>query len=103
MKLFEKNLKINNAILYFSNDGCSLCYTEKKVIYDLENNIKQQIPFYLIDVHNQKDLVKEYEILSVPSIVFVKNGQKVDQFNKYLDGKQIRIAFTYYFGDLKNE
>ena len=103
MKLLESNLKINNAVLYFNNDGCSLCYTEKKVIHDLEKNMKQQIPIYSIDARNQKDLVKKYEILSVPSIVFIKNGQKVDQFNKYLNGKQIETVFTYYFGTLDND
>ena len=91
MKLLESNLNINNAVLYFNNDGCSLCYTEKKVIHDLEKNMKQQIPIYSIDARNQKDLVKKYEILSVPSIVFIKNGKKIE------------TVFTYYFGSLDND
>lgn len=98
MRLLENSLEINNAVLYFSNDGCALCYTQKKVIHDLENSMKHQILIYSINAYNHRDLVKEYGILSVPSIVFVKNGKKVDQFNKYLDSEQIKIAFTYYFG-----
>lgn len=48
MRLLESSLEINNAVLYFSNDGCALCYTQKKVIHDLENSMKHQIPIYSI-------------------------------------------------------
>lgn len=89
-----------NAILYFNDDACSLCYTEKDVMSSFEG---KSVPILKINAAENPDLVKEYGILSAPSAVFIKNGRKVDQFNKYLDAKQLQIAVNYYFGGLKND
>jgi hypothetical protein len=37
------------------------------------------------------------------SIVLIKNGHKVDQFNKFLDLNQFKTLFDYYFSALKSK
>lgn len=89
-----------NAILYFNNDSCSLCYTEKDVMKNIDSKV---VPVYKVDASQRPDLVKKYQVISAPSAVFIKNGEKVDQFNKYLDRKQLQIIFNYYFGGISND
>lgn len=99
----NSNLKLNNAILYFNDAGCSLCYTENKAVEKLDEEFGKIIPIYKIDAMNGSDLTKKYQVYSAPSVVLIKNGTKVDQFSKHLDFDQIKVVFNYYFGGLKND
>lgn len=103
MKTLDKNASIKDAILYFNDDACSLYSTEKDVIKKFENEFAAKIPVYSVNAQEQTDLVKRYGVLSAPSVVLIKDGQKIDQFNKYMDLNQIKIAATYYLGGMKND
>lgn len=101
MQELTKNSLLENAILYFHDSGCSLCFTEKQVVADLAAKTSEVVPTYSVNMENNAELAKKYAIYSAPSVVFIKNQQKVDQFNKYLDKNQLATAFNYYFGGLR--
>ncbi|GAA3631001.1 thioredoxin family protein [Lactobacillus hamsteri] len=105
MKVIKKEEKttLDNAILYFNDAGCSLCYTENQAVERLDSEFGNIIPIYKVDANENFDLAKKYQVYSAPSVVLIKNGNKVDQFSKHLDFDQMKIVFNYYFGGLKND
>lgn len=98
MKLLDKKQNLNNAVLYFNDDACSICYTEKNVVAELDQQIGDKLPIFEVT----SDLTDKFGVSSMPSVVLIKDGQKVDQFNKYLDIDQIKTVIHYYFGGMLN-
>lgn len=92
-----------NAVLYFSNDWCAQCYSETNVVKEFAQIVGDMVPFYEINVNEQRELATKLEVWSAPSIVLIKNSQKVDQFNKFLDLNQFKTLFDYYFSALKSK
>lgn len=105
MKAIEKTskTKLDNAILYFNDVGCSLCYTENHAVERLDSEFGNIVPIYKVEANENFDLAKKYQVYSAPSVVLIKNGDKVDQFSKHLDFNQMKAVFNYYFGGLKND
>ncbi|WP_236629276.1 MULTISPECIES: co-chaperone YbbN [Lactobacillus] len=91
-----------NAVLYFDNDWCSQCYSENKVVTEIEKVVGETVPFFEVNVTEFPELASKYQVLSAPSLVLLKNGQKVDQFSKFLDQNQFKAVFQYYFGALQH-
>lgn len=98
MKLLDKKQHLDNAVLYFNDDACSICYTEKNVVDELDHQIGDKLPIF----EGTTDLTSEFGVSSTPSVVLIKDGQKIDQFNKYLDIDQIKTVINYYFGGMLN-
>lgn len=99
MQALRKDQELNNAVLYFNDDACSICYTEKNVVAELDQQIGQKLPIY----QGSSSLGNDYGVHSTPSVVLIKSGHQVDQFNKYLDLNQLKTVVNYYFGGLIND
>ena len=104
-KMIKNNLDImpENAVLYFDNDWCAQCYSETNVVKEFAQIVSDAVPFYEINVNEKPELVTKFAVWSAPSIVLIKNGHKVDQFNKFLDLNQFKTLFDYYFSALKSK
>lgn len=65
-------------VLDFTGKWCSACIIfdrimESEVIPKYENKIK----FVKVDVEENENLTKQYEILSVPTLILLKNGKEI--------------------------
>jgi thioredoxin 1 len=72
------NNKIHNKmkqILYFSGKFCGPCRSFTPTM----ENISRQVVVNFVDVENDPQLVAEYGVQSVPTLVFLKNGQMLDK------------------------
>ncbi|MBW8038136.1 thioredoxin [Lactobacillus helveticus] len=103
--MIKNNLDImpENAVLYFDNDWCAQCYSETNVVKEFAQIVGDAVLFYEINVNEKPELVTKFAVWSAPSIVLIKNGHKVDQFNKFLDLNQFKTLFDYYFSALKSK
>lgn len=85
-------------IHYFSATWCKSCQTIKEEISLLKHNVdigdkQEKIIFSIIDIDEDSSLADEMEVVSVPSIVFVDDNQKIYSYNgsnileimKYID------------------
>ncbi|WP_367302200.1 thioredoxin family protein [Lactobacillus helveticus] len=104
-KMIKNNLDImpENAVLYFDNDWCAQCYSETNVVKEFAQIVGDAVHFYEINVNEKPKLATKFAVWSAPSIVLIKNGHKVDQFNKFLDFNQFKTLFDYYFSALKSK
>jgi thioredoxin-like negative regulator of GroEL len=73
-------------ILYFSAAWCGPCKNFKPIMESLSNEMTVQF----IDVDANPQLVAEYGIRNVPTIVVVNNGQAVGKQAGVLTESQVR-------------
>ncbi|RCK60980.1 Thioredoxin-like protein 1 [Candida viswanathii] len=78
-KEFQDYLKNNTYILLnFTASWCGPCQAIKAIV-DQAYVENKNVEIVRIDLDSQRDLAEKYNITSVPSFVFVENGQEVDR------------------------
>ena len=71
-------------IYYFTADWCNPCKKVKPIVEEM--NRESAIKFQMIDVDSETELVKKFEIRSVPTFILIENGIEV----KRTSGAQTR-------------
>lgn len=80
-------------ILYFTADWCNPCQRTKPIAEDL--NRDGIIDFKFIDADSQTELVKKFEIKSIPTYILIKDGKEVKRMN----GAKTKQDFLDFIGE----
>uniref|UniRef100_A0A8D8Y8D2 Thioredoxin-2 n=1 Tax=Cacopsylla melanoneura TaxID=428564 RepID=A0A8D8Y8D2_9HEMI len=84
--LTSLNTKLTEAgndklvVVYFHANWCGPCKTIKPQIVDLAEEVPD-VEFFKVNVDENEDIAKEYQISNLPTFVFLKASKKVDQFS----------------------
>jgi len=62
---------------YFTADWCGPCKKVRPIVEQI--NLDSVIKFKIIDVDSAIDLVKSFEIKSVPTFILIKDGEIVNR------------------------
>jgi thioredoxin 1 len=73
-------------ILYFSAPWCMPCKNFKPIM----ERVGQQHPVKFINVDENPSLAAQYNIRSVPTLVFLKDGQEADKSIGVLTESQVK-------------
>jgi thioredoxin 1 len=79
-------------VFYFTADWCGPC---KKVRPIVEELIKDGYSFQIIDVDIEKELVKKFEISSVPTFILFKNEKSI----KRISGAQTKAQLEDFINN----
>ena len=71
-------------ILYFTADWCNPCKKVKPIVNEL---IKDGHFFQIVDADMELELVKRFEIRSIPTFILLKDGVEIKRIN----GAQTKI------------
>lgn len=82
---FEQIISSNELVVIdFFATWCGPCKMLSPVIENVESLI-HDVKFVKVDIDQFNDLASQYKIQSVPTLVFLKNGQEVMKSIGYLD------------------
>jgi thioredoxin 1 len=73
-------------ILYFSASWCGPCRNFKPIMESVNNSM----PVRFINVDENPELSAQYNIRSVPTLVFLKDGQEADKSIGVLTESQVK-------------
>lgn len=62
---------------YFTADWCAPCKKTRPIVEEI--NKDRAIKFQIIDVDSEMDLVRAFEIKSVPTFIVIKDGEIVNR------------------------
>lgn len=62
---------------YFTADWCAPCKKTRPIVEEI--NRDRAIKFQIIDVDSEMDLVRAFEIKSVPTFIVIKDGEIVNR------------------------
>lgn len=66
------------AVIDFSATWCGPCKMLAPVLEEVSEELAESVAFYNIDVDENPDLAKQYNITNIPALVVLKNGDKQD-------------------------
>ena len=65
-------------ILDFTGKWCSTCIVLDKILKsEVIPKYKNKVRFIKIDIEKNEDLIKKYEILSVPTLILLKDNKEI--------------------------
>lgn len=67
------------AVVEFTSPTCGHCKVMQSVLEQIEENNSAEVSFYQADITQVADAVSEYEIKSVPTFIFIRNGEVQDR------------------------
>ena len=73
-------------ILYFTATWCGPCKNFKPIMESISNSI----PVQFIDVDQNPILSAQYSIRSIPTLVFLKDGQEINKRPGVLSESQVK-------------
>lgn len=80
-------------VLYFTADWCNPCQRTKPIAEELKRD--GIIDFMFIDADNEIELLKKFEIKSVPTYILIENGLEVARMN----GAKTRDQFLEFINN----
>lgn len=66
------------AVVDFSAAWCAPCKMLAPVLEEVSEELTGSAAFYNVDVDENPDLAQQYDIVSIPALVVLKNGDKQD-------------------------
>ncbi len=80
-------------VLYFTAEWCNPCQRTKPIAEEL---LKEGlVDFVFVDVDSELELVKKFEIKSVPTYILIQDGQETKRMN----GAKTREQFLTFVGE----
>ena len=62
---------------------CPRCKQMKSIFDSLNDNFKESVEFVYLDYdRNQKGVEEKFDVMSLPTVVFIKQGKEVYRFNE---------------------
>ena len=88
-------LKSEKTILIdFYADWCGPCKMMSPVIDEIAEEMKETVKVGKINVDENQDLAMEYGVMSIPTIVVLKNGEVQKTFVGVTDKEEIKQALN---------
>jgi len=65
------------VLINFTADWCEPCQWVKPILDEVIKNFSGKISLYQLDIDEHPETAKEYHVLSVPTLLLMKNGKEV--------------------------
>jgi thioredoxin 1 len=84
-------------VLYFTADWCQPCKKVRPIVEELNREIAD-VAFQTIDVDMENDLVKTFQITSVPTFILFEDEEQINR----ITGAQTREKLNEFINYKKN-
>ncbi len=82
------------VIVDFYADWCEPCKMQSPIIDKMEEEQSDNIKVGKVNVDENQDLALEYDVMSIPTILVIKNGKVTKQFIGLTDKNQLLDAIN---------
>jgi thioredoxin 1 len=87
-KEFDGFVKVGKSIVDFSAEWCAPCKILKPIFEDASSTIKD-VNFGSVDVDKHSELAQKFQVMSVPIMIFLKDGVVVDKVTGVLSKEEL--------------
>lgn len=86
---FDDFIAHGKCVVDFSAEWCGPCKMLTPVFAEAAKEMKDEIKFGKVDVDGQQELAERFGIMSVPALVFFKEGEQVEINLGFVDKKKL--------------
>ncbi|MEK6928227.1 MAG: thioredoxin [Nanoarchaeota archaeon] len=78
-KDFDSKTKKGKWVLDFWATWCGPCRMLAPVFEEVAKEMKSKVNFGKIDIDGQQELAEKFEVMSIPTLIFLKDGKIVER------------------------
>lgn len=99
-KEFEKEVLENKepVVADFWAEWCGPCRMLGPVFEKVSHEYKDKVKFVKINVDESNDLAQKYDVMSIPCVIFFKDGKEVDRFVGAVGEQTVKTKIKKAFG-----
>ena len=86
---FNALTKEGSALIEFFTDWCTVCRQIEPTLQSY-SKVYGKVKFFKINAGKNINIASKFAVMSVPTLLFVKNGKVVDQVVGYLNPGQLK-------------
>jgi thioredoxin 1 len=87
---FKNEASSGLVIADFSASWCSPCRALTPILETISSK-NPDVKFIKVDIEANQKLSEDFQISSIPSLVFLKNGREVDRLFGYIDKEGVEM------------
>ncbi|QEK12080.1 thioredoxin [Crassaminicella thermophila] len=69
----------NPVVVDFYADWCGPCQVVGPIMDELANELEGKVKICKVNVDGQTELARKFKVMSIPTILFYKNGEQVNR------------------------
>ena len=96
-KNIDEELKGKNAIVDFYATWCPPCKVLAKNLIKFDKVKPSNVVIYKVDIDQHMDLAKRYNVTSLPTLVYIKNGTVVKKEVGIQDEERLMLNSINFF------
>ena len=94
---FKEKINSGDYVLVdFFASWCMPCKMLSPILEALAEEYKGKMQFAKVDIDQEEELAREYDIFSVPSMLLFKDGKKVDMSLGYSSAEELKEFLSMY-------
>ena len=87
---FTSKVSTGVSLVDFYADWCGPCRTLTPVIHEVAEQLNGKAKFVKVDVDASQKVAAQFQVMSIPTLVLIKNGQEVGRLVGLRDAKTIK-------------
>jgi thioredoxin 1 len=84
-------------VLDFYADWCGPCQTLSPILEEVAREYNGKVKVGKINVDKSPDLATQFQVMSIPTLVFLRNGEKVDEALGAMEKEELKKRFEELF------
>ncbi len=86
---FEEFIKKGIVFIDFFAEWCMPCLMMAPILEDLNEKIGDKIKFGKVNIGDNENIAKKFNVSSIPHFVLFKDGKVIEQFTGAMSGEEI--------------
>lgn len=93
---FDNFMKEGNVIVDFYADWCGPCKTMAPE-FEKASEENSSVKFGKVNIESNQELAERFSVMSIPTIILLKNGEQVNRYTGPLRAEEIKEMFDKTF------
>ena len=93
---FEQDTAKGLVLIDFWATWCGPCRMQSPGVENLSETMEDQVSFFKLDVDQNPDTAKKFQIMSIPTLMIKKDGEVVDKVIGYHSKEQLQKVLEQY-------
>ncbi len=93
---FEDFIKEGVVLIDFFAEWCMPCLMMAPVIEDLSEKFKGKIRFGKVNVGDNEEIARKFNVSSIPNFTLLKDGKIIEQFIGSMPGEEFEEKLNQY-------
>ena len=82
------------VIVDFCATWCGPCRAQAPILEQLQTELGDEVKICKVNVDEQPELCKQFGVMSIPTLIFFKNGQQVDKTVGLKSADELKVLLS---------